>query len=591
MYRCLVLVFAALLLSSCAVQEEVRPVALPPLPAPPPQQIVSNTEPLGPPAPPPVVTRDVLYCKEMTEEVFNRCGPDVRLSMRPVFFDMDGDGRVEMVVGTRNDGLLLYRNDGGDRQPVWREVTDYFRGVGKMPFASPAVGDIDNDGIPELLVGTGGFSSDSGRVLAFRNAGTHASSRWERIDMPEIRVGTDAAPVLFGQEGQLDLIVGNAAGALSLFRNGSRDGRVVFHQDREFMKGVRFGMYIVPAAVSAGNKTVVIVGNDLGKLQMLEGQPGGGWRRSTLHIRVPAFATPSFIHNGLPGIRDLVVADGSGQLHYFKNSTGGYRQWAEDPLFFSGRILSGPACTPAYAEVDGRPVLVVGNIHGELRLLEYTGQPGGLPWEERPDFFRGVKLSGYSRGVLTLWKGEPLLITGQHDGILRAFRNGGAAGRPAWTEVQGFFRGLPLLMHAAPVVFDMDGDGQWELVVGDDKGRVRGYRYRQGVDNMTAWEPLSAFEGVSVGRFAVPSLYRDGATIHLLVGEQDGRIVTFSAKADGTEPMVFGRGEDLDGIRVKNHSAPSAAFSNGRLELTVGDYDGNLRQYACSMKSVVVPRN
>ena len=56
-------------------------------------------------------------------------------------------------------------------------------------------------------------------------------------------------------------------------------------------------------------------------------------------------------------------------------------------------------------------------------------------------------------------------------------------------------------------------------------------------------------------------------------------------------PLEFGRGEDLDGIRVKNHSAPSAAFSNGRLELTVGDYDGNLRQYACVMKSVVVPPN
>ena len=97
-------------------------------------------------------------------------------------------------------------------------------------------------------------------------------------------------------------------------------------------------------------------------------------------------------------------------------------------------------------------------------------------------FFSNIKLPGFARGVLTEWDGSSLLITGQQDGIIRAFRNNGSPEKPVWSEKKDFFRGIPKIMHAAPTVFDIDDDGKWELIVGGSDGYVKGFRYETGQD-------------------------------------------------------------------------------------------------------------
>ena len=56
-------------------------------------------------------------------------------------------------------------------------------------FSSPAVGDIDGDGRPELILGTGGFSSESGRVLIYKNSGSTDRPSWVKMDIPKVSVG------------------------------------------------------------------------------------------------------------------------------------------------------------------------------------------------------------------------------------------------------------------------------------------------------------------------------------------------------------------------------------------------------------------
>ncbi|MDA8077777.1 MAG: VCBS repeat-containing protein [Nitrospiraceae bacterium] len=587
--RLLVVLLLSVVPLSCAPKEEI----MPPPPAPPalPERPVSMPE--EKPAPP-VRTKSVLSCEENTASVFNRCGLDVLPFVRPVFFDLDNDGMAEMIIGTKEGGLLLYRNTGSRERPSWKLVEGYFRGIRAGAFSSPAVGDIDGDGRIEVVVGTGGFSSDSGRVLFYRNTGTPAAPVWELMDAPEIRVGNDAMPALFRNSGRLDLIVGNSTGSLSYYRNKSTGKQVVFAQDRDFFRGIKLGMYAAPAAVSVRNRIIVIAGNDRGTLHIIERSADGKgvWKKGSLRLPVGTFASPTFVDGSDPDVKDLVVSDSNGQLYYFRNRAGNYHDWEEEKSFFSGRILSGPACAPAHGEMDGRPVMVLGNIYGELRLFEYLPSGEGLPWKERPGFFKGVKLSGFSRGLLTRWQGDYLLITGQQDGILRAFRNAAAAGRPAWVEVKGFFRNLPKFPHASPTVFDLDGDGRWELVVGDAEGRVRGFRYEQGKDGLPVWREMEeSFRQVRVNRFATPALYRDEGKIYLLAGEQDGRILTFSAGVGPSKGIVFTRDDDLPGIRVQNHSSPSVIFSNGVMDLTVGDYDGNIKNFACFRTTVPAGEN
>ena len=582
----LIVVSAALVfLSSCAAEKEVARYSPPP-PEPPPPVVVPE------PAVPAPKMKTSLRCAEDTKKVFNRCGIDAFPFLRTAFYDIDGDGEEEMIVGGKEGTLRLFKNYGTAISPEWRVVEDYFKGISVGAFSSPAVGDIDNDGKPEVIVGTGGFSSDSGRVLIFRNIGTVAKPEWKRADTEELRVGNDAAPTLLetGNKGRPDLVVGNSEGRLLLFRNASKEGRILFTKDSRFFGGMRLGMYAVPAAARAGGRDVIIAGNDMGKLYILEKANGKNsvWTRTLLKMSTAGFASPALIRTPDVKGHDLIVSDGDGQIYYYRNNKGNYREWEASSGPFAGRIVPGPACAPAVANSGSGRVITIGNIHGEIKLFVQDALGADLPVEKR-GFFNGIRLSGFSKGVLTEWQGKTMLITGQQDGVLRAFLNSGSIERPAWKEQKNFFNEIPKMMHASPAVFDLEGDGKWELIVGDARGIVRGFRYEIGNGGMPKWEEIKGiFAEVKVGGYASPSLFREGNRISLLVGEQDGRIRVYNADTGGNMLSEFHKDGFLGDIRVKNHSSPSAIAKEGFVEVAVGDYDGNLKHYSCNMVSVEV---
>jgi hypothetical protein len=574
---------------SCAPQKEVvRPPEVPPVIVEKPRLVV---------VPPPVVKyKSSLRCEEKTEEFFNSSGIDVLPFIRVVFSDVDGDGKTEMIAGSKDGFLRLYRNDGSKDVPHWRLEGNYFDGIKVGAFSVPAAGDIDGDGRIEILVGTGGFSNDSGKVIAYKNAGSAGSPVWKRMDTTVIDVGDDATPALFDvdSDGKADLIVGNSTGTLALYRSRNQGKGIAFVKDAGYFKGIDLGMYVVPAVVSYKNKIVVIAGNSMGKMYVLEkgSDSSSSWQKRTLPFSFSSFASPTFIRNGREGVMDLVISDGNGQLTYFRNSAGDYRDWKSSDEFFRGRILAGPASAPVITKVNGSSFMVVGNKDGEIRLFMFEPSSKALPWVEKRNVFNGIKLSSFSRGILTEWSGRLLLITGQQDGIMRAFINTGSLDRPSWSEKKNFFRGIPKILHAAPAVFDIDGDGKWELIMGDCDGYVKGFRYETGSDGNPAWKNIDKiFDSVKVGRFASPSLLGNHEKTYLFVGQQDGRIIIYTADANRSGVSAFSRDESLQGVQVSNHSCPAVYENPGYIELTVGDYDGNLKHFACQTKKEALSEN
>jgi len=80
----------------------------------------------------------------------------------PHLADLTGNGLPDLIVGTEHDGLVFFENEGAHGAPVFREVTRLHPGRAQL---TPTTADLTGDGRPELIVGTRG-----GGLLFFRGA-------------------------------------------------------------------------------------------------------------------------------------------------------------------------------------------------------------------------------------------------------------------------------------------------------------------------------------------------------------------------------------------------------------------------------------
>ena len=138
----------------------------------------------------------------------------------PVDFDADGD--LDLVLGTWNQGVQFYRNQGSRTRPNWVQDTTATLQLSRGSNSTPALGDLDGDGDLDLLVGEA-----SGQLNYFRNVGTRQAFRFELVsdEYQSLDIGQRSAPVLFDfdGDGDLDLLSGaESAGGMYYRNDGTR---------------------------------------------------------------------------------------------------------------------------------------------------------------------------------------------------------------------------------------------------------------------------------------------------------------------------------------------------------------------------------
>ncbi len=163
-----------------------------------------------------------------------------------------------------------------------------------------------------------------------------------------------------------------------------------------------------------------------------------------------------------------------------------------------------------------------------------------------------------------------------HDAILK-YRSGAASPTGA----------LDVGDYSAPVLGDLDGDGDLDLVVGENNGTVLYFR-NTGTTTAPAFAQQTGaanpFNGISVGMHAAPALGDvDGdGDLDLILGALFNGLRYYKNTGTSLAPTFVLQTSPITGLASNNsYTSPALADldGDGDLDLTIGNVDGVLRYF------------
>lgn len=279
----------------------------------------------------------------------------------PLLYDYDKDGKPDLIVGsdgfrqangTLRSKLLYFKNTSTPGHISFAQQSEDFNHIFGLNLAgaAPAVGDLDNDGKDDLVLG-----QSDGTLTFFSNTATNASQapQWpvhaqlRDYNNALINAGNNAAPVVYdlNRDGKKDLIIGNQYGSLVYYENiGTTPGQLKLQLKTTQLGNIAvdptyLDAYAAPYIGKMDNTGVdyILCGSASGRLYRYDGFQGGNTA-----IPYPRIDTAySFIDSN------------------FANSAG-----------FTNNINQRSAPAVADIDGDGKYDMILGNTFGGLMIYK-----------------------------------------------------------------------------------------------------------------------------------------------------------------------------------------------------------------------------
>lgn len=542
---------------------------------------------------------------------------------RPQLVDIDADGDLDLFVQEGAGRIIWFERVDGDA-PRWQWRTDAFAGLDVGEWYRFA--DLDGDGDEDLL-GESRFS----QVRVWENRGPGAEPQFVTV-ADTLRDDTGrpiyadrqniANVVDFDCDGRLDLMLGRLDGTVTRYEATapwSGRGAPSFEFVTDRFEDISIVAQITPSLRHGANTLVFADADGDGDKDLFWGdffEPGILILENTGTCDAPAFSNepvsfppanplstsgynaPTFGDVDGDGDLDAVVGVLGGAYNAIETAADnlylliqGDDGWAVETRRLIGQIDVGAESVPAVGDLDGDgdlDVLLANKIdpreNRTARIYHYenTGTASAPELRDRGALpIEGAFHYAPTLGDLDGDGRADLLVGTWNEGILW-FRSAGPGA--AFAAEPDTLVHLSRGSHASPVLADLDGDGDLDLVAGESSGEVNLWR-----NDGTPREPrfvlvTDALAGFDAGRRSAPAaadLDGDG-DLDLLIGSEDGRATVLWNVGGGVTADSFVAGEagyDLPGI-----SAPVWADldGDGAPELLVGVRSGGLLYFARS---------
>jgi len=393
------------------------------------------------------------------------------------FADLDHDGDQDLVIGNEDGNVFYVTNNEGE----YSYASDNpFSSVNVVDEAAPAIVDIDDDADLDLVVGC-----VAGTFYFYENVGG-VYTQMTGLDNPldAFDVGTKSCPIFvdFDGDDDPDMVSGDYWGYLAYYEN---EGGVFTERtgtDNPF--------------------------ND---------------------IQVGYYSMPDIVDLDDDGDLDLIVGDWYGDVHYYENNAGVFtEQTGADNPFGSVSVGYDPSPKLSDVDLDGDLDLTVGTW--ETNLMHYFRNDGDVFTEKRgqPNPFEGI-MSPNALGLVSPAfsdvddDSDLDLLTGDLYGLHQFFENTNEGLVPRWGSDDPF-NAIPAVGFQKPVFADVDGDGDEDLVIGDQDGIIHYLTKESSGDFYLMTGDDNPFNLVDVGDYSAPAftdIDEDG-DLDLFVGGQSG---------------------------------------------------------------------